>query len=249
MHGVVHDDGTCLVSDEVPDATGSPAMSGEPRSDAPAAPVDVMIADDHALFRDGLAALINRWDEFRLVATAADGQEAIDLARRHRPALVLMDVRMPRVDGVAATRAITAANPDVRVVMLTMSDSPQDVFAALRSGAHGYVVKDVSADRLYACLSGALNGAVILSGKVASCLMAELGGATPTSSGAGVDALTEREHEVLALLVDGLSNEEIGRRLHLSEPTVKKYLGSIMAKLHVKNRVQAAVYGVRQGIA
>ena len=219
-----------------------------PTGTARQAPVDVLVADDHTLFREGLAALIQQWDGFRLVATASDGQEAIDLARKHRPGLVLMDVRMPRVGGVEATRTITAADPRVRVVILTMSDCSEDVFAALRAGAHGYVVKDVSADRLHARLTGALSGEVVLSSAVASCVMSEF--STPPSPEVTPehDALTGREHDVLTLLVDGLTNEQIGRTLHLSEPTVKKYLGSVMTKLHAKNRVQAAVYGARRGI-
>ncbi|WP_263729424.1 response regulator [Cellulomonas sp. SG140] len=213
-------------------------------------PTTVLVVDDHALFRDGLTALISRWDDFVVVGTAADGAEAIRLARTLRPGLILMDVRMEPVGGVEATAAITAADPDVRVVMLTMSSLGEDVYQALRNGAHGYLSKDERADRLHEYLAGLMRGEAAMSSTIAARVLAEFG--LPGGSGTPVppphERLTHRERDVLRFLVDGLSNEEIAQQLFLSEATVKKHLGSIMTKLHVRNRVQVAVFGVRQGI-
>ena len=213
-------------------------------------PTTVLVVDDHALFRDGLTALISRWDDFVVVGTAADGAEAIRLARQLRPGLILMDVRMEPVGGVEATAAITAADPDVRVVMLTMSSLGEDVYQALRNGAHGYLSKDERADRLHEYLAGLMRGEAAMSSTIAARVLAEFG--LPGGSGTAVppahERLTHRERDVLRFLVDGLSNEEIAQQLYLSEATVKKHLGSIMTKLHVRNRVQVAVFGVRQGI-
>ena len=210
----------------------------------------VLVVDDHALFRDGLTALISRWDDFEVVGTAADGAEAVRLARSLRPGLILMDVRMEPVGGVEATAAITAADPDVRVVMLTMSSLGEDVYQALRNGAHGYLSKDERADRLHEYLAGLMRGEAAMSSTIAARVLAEFG--LPGGSGTAVppahERLTHRERDVLRFLVDGLSNEEIAQQLYLSEATVKKHLGSIMTKLHVRNRVQVAVFGVRQGI-
>lgn len=216
-----------------------------------AAPTTVLVVDDHALFRDGLTALISRWDDFTVVGTASDGAQAIDLARDLRPQLILMDVRMAGVGGVEATRTITSADATVRVAMLTMSNLGEDVYQALRNGAHGYLSKDEPAERLHEYLVGIMAGEAVMSSTIAAKVLAEFGmpGVTP---GRLVppphERLTHRERDVLRLLVDGLSNDEIGQELFLSEGTVKKHLGSIMTKLHVRNRVQVAVLGVRQGI-
>ncbi|CAL8971664.1 Transcriptional regulatory protein LiaR [Cellulomonas sp. T2.31MG-18] len=213
-------------------------------------PTTVLVVDDHALFRDGLTALISRWDDFVVVGTAADGAEAIRLARSLRPGLILMDVRMEPVGGVEATAAITAADPDVRVVMLTMSSLGEDVYQALRNGAHGYLSKDERADRLHEYLAGLMRGEAAMSSTIAARVLAEFGlpGGSGTPLPPAHERLTHRERDVLRFLVDGLSNEEIAQQLFLSEATVKKHLGSIMTKLHVRNRVQVAVFGVRQGI-
>jgi DNA-binding NarL/FixJ family response regulator len=216
------------------------------------APATVLVVDDHTLFRDGLAALIGRWEDFVVVGTAADGAEAIRQAGLLRPQLVLMDVRMEGIGGVEATRVITSADPDVRVAMLTMSSLGEDIFQALRNGAHGYLSKDEPADRLHAYLAGLMRGESALSSTIAAKVLAEFAGpacraSTPMLPPAH-ERLSHREREVLVLLVDGMSNDEIARALHLSEATVKKHLGSIMTKLHLRNRVQVAVFGVRQGI-
>lgn len=221
-----------------------------PPTDPPGEPTSVLVVDDHALFRDGLIALISRWPDFEVIATAADGAEAVRLAAALHPGLVLMDVRMDGMGGVEATRLITEADPSVTVAMLTMSNLGEDVYQALRNGAHGYLSKDEPADRLHDYLAGLMRGEAAMSSTIAARVLAEFG--APGGSSLPVppahERLTHRERDVLRLLVEGKSNEEIARDLHLSEATVKKHLGSIMTKLHVRNRVQAAVLGLRRGI-
>ncbi|MBN9104007.1 MAG: response regulator transcription factor [Propionibacteriaceae bacterium] len=209
--------------------------------------VRVLVVDDHALFRDGLIALLGRWEGFAVAGSASDGAEAVRLASVLRPDLVLMDVRMEGIGGVEATRRITAADPAVRVAMLTVSDLGEDVYEALRSGAHGYLSKNESAERLHQALLGLMRGEAAMSSSTAAKVLAEF--ARPAQAASeGSQPLSRRERDVLGLLVEGLSNEEIARTLFLSEATVKKHLGSIMAKLHLRNRVQVAVFGVRRGL-
>lgn len=221
-----------------------------PLTAEPAEPTTVLVVDDHALFRDGLIALISRWPDFEVIGTAADGAEAVRLAAALHPGLVLMDVRMDGMGGVEATRLITEADPSVTVAMLTMSNLGEDVYQALRNGALGYLSKDEPADRLHAYLSGLMRGEAAMSSAIAARVLAEFGaqGGTARPVPPARERLTHRERDVLRLLVEGMSNEEIARDLFLSEATVKKHLGSIMTKLHVRNRVQAAVLGLRQGI-
>jgi DNA-binding NarL/FixJ family response regulator len=214
-------------------------------------PTSVLVVDDHALFRDGLTSLIGRWPDFEVIGTASDGAEGVQLARTLKPTMILMDVRMEPMGGVEATRLICQEDPDVTVVMLTMSNLGEDMFEALRNGAHGYVSKDEPADRLHGHLAAAMRGETALSSALAAQVLAEFAaprgrpnGPTPRTA----ETLTGRERDVLRLLVDGLSNEEIAHELHLGEATVKKHLGRVMAKLHMRNRVQLAVYSVRQGI-
>ena len=213
------------------------------------APTAVLVVDDHALFREGMGALIERWDEFTVAGLARDGEDAVRLAQQLRPDLVLMDVRMPGIGGVEAARRITAEDAGVRVVMLTMSNLGEDVFLALRSGAHGYLSKNEPPERLRDYLAGVIRGEAALSSAIAAKVLAEFG----TTPGGGLpsraaDHLSPRERDVLRLLVEGLSNDEIATELCLSEGTVKKHLGRVMTKLHMKNRVQVAVYSVRAGI-
>jgi len=210
-------------------------------------PTRVLIVDDHRLFRDGLAALIARWDDFELVGSASDGAEGAELARRVAPDLVLMDVRMPGMDGVEATARIHEDRPSTRIVMLTTSSLGEDVFNALQNGAHGYVIKDEPAERLRAYLQAVMRGEVALSSAIAGRVLAQLS-VVNSKSPAPVTVLTSREREVLRQLVDGLTNEEIAQTLNVSEATVKKHLGRVMTKLHVDNRVQLAVYSVREGL-
>jgi len=214
-------------------------------------PITVLVVDDHALFRDGLCSLLQRWPEFQVVGCAADGEEAVRLCTERHPRLVLMDVRMEPMGGVEATRAIAAVEPQTCVAMLTVSELGHDVYQALRNGAHGYLSKNESADRLHEALLSLVAGETVLSPTIAAKVLTELSspGHTSPAGSLGAPRLSLRERQVLGLLVEGLSNAEIGHALHLSEGTVKKYLGTTMIKLHARNRVQVAVLGLRKGFA
>lgn len=211
-------------------------------------PVRLLIADDHALFREGLVELIRRWSDFEVVGTAQNGHEAVQLAAKLQPDLILMDVRMEPMGGVEAAGIICRADSRVRVVMLTMSNLGEDMFEALRNGAHGYIGKEEPADRLHDHLRSVMQGQTAFSSAIAAQVIAEFAGVPEDTESAG-PSLTRREREVLRLVVDGLSNEEIANELHFSEASVKKHLGRIMSKLHMRNRVQVAVFGVRSGLA
>jgi DNA-binding NarL/FixJ family response regulator len=217
----------------------------------PEEPFTVLVADDHALFRDGVCSLIRHWPEFGVVGCASDGEETVRLCTTLRPDLVLMDVRMEPMGGVEATRAISALELGARVAMLTVSDLGDDVYQALRNGAHGYLSKNESAEQLHDALVSLMAGETVLSPTIAAKVLTEFttAGHTTPADDSGTARLSFRERQVLRLLVEGMSNVEIGRSLHLSEGTVKKYLGTIMTKLHARNRVQVAVLGLRRGFA
>jgi NarL family two-component system response regulator LiaR len=214
----------------------------------------VLLVDDHTLYREGLRELIRHWAEFEVIGEAANGQEAIELCRRRPPDIVLMDIQMPVMDGVEATRLIHQEFPATAVVMLTVSAEEKHLFEAISQGARGYVLKIIPARQLRDRLRGVLQGEAPLSGAVAAKILDEFnrqrGGETPEQpAGSQDETLSEREIQILRLVAEGLSNEEIGARLFLSEQTVKKQLSSMLQKLHLNNRVQAAAYAVRKGLA
>ncbi len=214
----------------------------------------LLLVDDHVLFREGMRSLMNRWEDIEVVGEAANGEEAVAAVRELLPDVVLMDISLPVMDGNRATKIITAEFPAVRVVMLTMSEDEADLFEAIRSGAAGYVLKNTPSRRLHDELRGLLRGEAPLSGTVAAKILKEFKalrspfdpGVTPQPAARDLDALTEREHQVLHLLADGLSNAEIGKQLCLSENTVKKYMHNLLQKLHLENRVEAATYALRE---
>jgi len=207
----------------------------------------ILIADDQKHARSGLKALLSASMHEPEIWEAANGREAERIAEEVRPDLVLMDVRMPGMDGVEATARIHEGRPATRIVMLTTSSLGEDVFNALRNGAHGYVIKDEPAERLHAYLEAVMRGEVALSSAIAGRVLAQLS-VVNSRAPAPVTVLTSREREVLRQLVEGQSNEEIAVSLNVSEATVKKHLGRVMTKLHLDNRVQLAVYSVREGL-
>jgi len=212
----------------------------------------LLLVDDHALFRDGLAELISNWSEFRVVGQATNGFEAVELCGQLQPDIVLMDVQMPVMDGVEAAKRVHAVSPTTAVIMLTMSVEERDLFEALKQGARGYVLKNTSAQQLRERLHEVARGEVPLSGAIASRILDEFNrqrSAGAASSPEPAEVLTEREVQILRLVAEGLSNEEIGARLFLSDQTIKKQLSGVMQKLHLANRVQAAAYAVRHGLA
>ena len=207
----------------------------------------VLLADDHALFRDGIASLLGAWG-FDVVGQAADGAAAVALAARLDPDLVLMDVRMPGVDGLEATRRIAAANPRIAIVMLTVSEDEDDLFGAVKAGARGYLMKNLEAVEFRAMLEAVGRGEPAITPSTAARIIAEL--ARPATGGTPIDPdrLTPRELEVLRLITAGDRNKEIAAELGISENTVKYHLRNILEKLHAESRAEAAARAVREGL-
>lgn len=213
----------------------------------------IIVADDHTLFREGLIELISHWKEFQVVGEATSGCEALELCKSLRPDIILMDIQMPNMNGIEATQKITQNYPLVQVIMLTMSSDDDDLFSAIKAGARGYLLKDIHANQLFEAIRGTIRGEATLSGQIAAKILAEFNKleqvpAQDINSKEKPDALTEREISILKYLVEGLSNIEIGRKLCLSEQTIKKDLSIIMQKLHLTNRVQVAVHAIRNDL-
>ncbi|WP_030455830.1 response regulator [Herbidospora cretacea] len=207
-------------------------------------PVRVLVVDDQALIREAIAALLGVQPGVTVVGTAADGHEAVERAAALRPDIVLMDVRMPRMDGVSAVAALREHAPEVRVVMLTTFDDEEYVVRALRAGATGYLLKDLPARDLAAAVRLAHAGVAQLDPAVTARLVAPGGARAPEAQ----VPLTARELDVLRLVAAGASNREIADRLHLSEGTVKNHLSRILQRLGLRDRVQAAVYARDHGL-
>ncbi|HVT61106.1 MAG TPA: response regulator transcription factor [Thermoanaerobaculia bacterium] len=209
----------------------------------------VLIADDHTLFRDSLRSLLEARG-IEVVGEAANGREAVALAHHLAPDVVLMDLAMPELDGLAATRLLSADLPQVRVVVLTASDDDSKLFEAIRSGAQGYLLKDLKADEFFDQLARVGNGEPALTPAIARKLLLEF--ARPSQPAAqqppanDPDALTDREREILTLLVEGVtSNRKLAGRLGLSENTIKFHVRNILDKLHLHNRAQVVSYALR----
>ncbi len=204
----------------------------------------ILLADDHALFRDGLAALLTAWGH-SIVGAASSADEAVTLAVRNRPQLVLMDIRMPG-GGIAATRAIKALRPETQIVMLTVSEDEEDLFAAVKAGASGYLLKNVRGHELRAMIDAVGRGEAALSPASAKRILEEFARAAPGAGRSDRERLTDRERDVLAQLVGGATNKEIAAALGISENTVKYHLKHILAKLHAESRTEAAVRAARE---
>ena len=204
--------------------------------------IRILVADDHAVVRQGLRMFLGLDPEFEIVGEAGDGAEALALARQSRPDVVLMDLLMPVMDGIEATAIIRRELPDTEIIALTSVLEDASVVGAVRAGAIGYLLKDAKADELCRAIRAAAAGQVQLSPKAAERLMREV--RAPESP----EVLTQRETEVLRLLAQGQANKEIGRTLNISEKTVKTHVSSILAKLGVPSRTQAALYAARIGL-
>jgi DNA-binding NarL/FixJ family response regulator len=208
-------------------------------------PLRLLLVDDHALFREGLIALLSYHDDFAVVGEAEDAESAIKQAHALQPDIVLMDIELPGEDGVRATQRLKLEMPDLTIVMLTVHDDSQTLFEAIKAGAQGYLVKNARSHELLEQLRGLARGEAAISRRMASRILQEIRGQTePFGPG---EELTARELEVLDLVASRLSNAEIAERLVISEHTVKNHMKSILAKLHLHNRHQAAAYGIARG--
>jgi DNA-binding NarL/FixJ family response regulator len=211
----------------------------------------VLVVDDQTVVRDGLVLLLGLLPGIDVVGSAADGDEAVRLVAEHEPEVVLMDLRMPRVDGVEATRRIKAAHPAVQIVVLTTYSDDESVFAALQAGARGYLTKDAGADEIARAIAAVRDGAAQLDPSVQRRLVDALAaGGQPQRRRKGdlPDGLTQREAEVLVLIAEGKSNAEIARELFISEATVKTHINNLFAKAGLRDRAQAVTYAYRKGL-
>lgn len=209
-------------------------------------PVRILLADDHRMFRQGLRELIERKTRFEVVGEASTGREALTAVERLRPDIVLLDIQMPELDGVAVARQLAQQHPTIKIVMLTMYQQDQHLLEAIKAGARGYLLKDADADELLAVLERVARGEAALDPALTSRVFDAVrrGEAGQT----GVDALTEREREIVRLLAAGHDNRTIAAHLHLSEKTVGNRLSEIFQKLGVANRTQAALVAVQRGL-
>jgi DNA-binding NarL/FixJ family response regulator len=203
-------------------------------------PISVLIVDDHPVVRRGLRVLLEVQEGIEVVGEAGDGDTALALAAEHTPDLILLDLKLPGMDGIAVLCALKARDSAARVLVLTSATEPALASLALRSGAAGVIYKDVDPDALVRAIRSVHDGHLLLASEAARTLV------RPASPGAGLDALTSREREVLAELTHGRSNREIARALRIAEKTVKAHVSSVLAKLGVQDRTQAALLAVRQ---
>jgi DNA-binding NarL/FixJ family response regulator len=211
------------------------------------APIRVLVADDHPVFRDGLAMLLGSVDGIDVVGTAANGAEAVEAAVRLRPGVVVMDVQMPQLNGVEATRRLTTEAPGVGVVVLTMSEDDGTVFAAVRAGARGYLVKGAEQEEIVRAITTVASGGVVF-GATLALRIAEFFAAGPPTPTTAFPQLTAREREILELLAAGRSNGQIAAALFLSPKTVRNNVSNVFAKLQVADRAEAIVRAREAGL-
>lgn len=211
-------------------------------------PIRILLVDDHALFRDGVASLLAEQEDFEVVGEAQDGEEALKKARELMPDLILMDIYMPGVDGLTATRRIKEDMPYVKIVILTVSEEDQNLFEAVKSGAQGYLLKKEGAQSFLDLLRGLSRGEAPMSPPMAAKILNEFARQPRRPEAVPSVQLTPREREVLELLVKGLTNKEIGAALSISDNTVRNRLRNILAKLHLENRVQVVAYALQKGL-
>ena len=213
--------------------------------------IKVLIVDDHTLFRKGLMNLLQQQKGIEVVGEARDGREGVLMAKTLKPDVILMDVEMPNQNGIQATQAIREMNPDARIMMLTVSEEDEDLFSAIKAGARGYLVKNVEPDQLIQAIGLLAKGEPVISHTMASKVLTEFNNISKSGRGSrepDQKPLTAREQDVLRRLAKGETNKEIGNHLYISEYTVKIHLRNVLKKLHMNNRVQAAVYAYQKGL-
>ncbi|PDT14821.1 DNA-binding response regulator [Rhizobium sp. J15] len=207
----------------------------------------ILVADDHDIARAGLIAMIGGQEDFHVALDVRDGTEAVEAAALHKPDLALLDIRMPRMDGLAATREIRRVSPGTRVMIITMHDSLDYLEAAIEAGATGYLLKDASRDDILRTIRRVLSGDAFFDGPLVARLL-KRAATKPQTNASALETLTVREREVLTKVAEGLTNKEIGRALKISPGTVKIHVERIIAKLGAGDRTQAAVMAVRGGL-
>lgn len=212
--------------------------------------IKILIADDQRLMREGLQTILDLEEDMSVLGTAANGKEALELCHSLLPDIVLMDIRMPEIDGVEATRLITARCPAVKVIVLTTFDDDQLIVKALQTGAKTYLLKDLPSEKLLATIRATSSGDIMLQPEIAAKLVGRAAGTETapvesTNGIPGLEALTKREKEVLALMAEGLSNSDIASRLYLSEGTVKNQISTIYSKLGTSDRTQAVLFALK----
>ena len=230
---------------DVAEPTGGAAGKAQPGGD----PIRVLVVDDHALFRRGLQMVLAQEPDIDVIGEAGDGAEAVEKAADLLPDIVLMDVRMPRGSGIEACMAIKEVVPTTRIVMLTISDEEADLYEAIKAGAAGYLLKEISIDEVASAIRAVHGGQSLISPSMASKLLTEFATMikrTDDRQQVPVPRLTDRELEVLKLVARGLNNREIAKELYISENTVKNHIRNILEKLQLHSRIQAVAYAVRE---
>lgn len=217
--------------------------------------INVLLVEDHTMIRMGTALVIERTDGIELIAQAQDGQQGVDMAKEHNPDVILMDIGLPMIDGIEATRQIKELNLDSKILIFTSRDNDEDVFAALAAGADGYIMKGATPEQLAAAIIAVSEGTAWLDPAIARLVLSNVQKQTKTNNntteikpGKNSFGLTERELEVLSLIVDGLSNPQIAQKLFITRATAKAHVHSILQKLYVDDRTQAAVTAMREGL-
>jgi two-component system, NarL family, response regulator LiaR len=210
--------------------------------------IKVLIVDDHQVVRQGLRTFLELQEDILVVGEASDGQEAVQQVRQLAPDVVLMDLVMPRLDGIGATRQIKQAAPQVKVIALTSFTEDDKVFPAIQAGASSYLLKDVSPDDLVEAVRAVYQGEARLHPQITRKLMEQVSQQAQPVPESAVDDLTSREYDVVRLVAQGRSNQEIGRELFISEKTVKTHISHILSKLNLQDRTQLAIYAIRKGI-
>jgi two-component system NarL family response regulator len=213
--------------------------------------IRVLIADDQALFRRGLHVVLDSEENIEVVAEVADGEAAVIKAQELMPDVVVMDVRLPRLNGIEAARRIRALLPDTRILMLTVSDDEDDLYEAVKAGASGYLLKEISVDEVAGAIHVVMKGHSLISPSMASKLLRQFNALARQAAGRAqlpAPVLTARELEVLKLVARGMSNREVAEKLYISENTVKNHVRNILEKLHSHSRMEAVMYAVRAGL-
>ncbi len=211
-------------------------------------PIRVLLVDDHAVVRKGLRALLEAESEFEVVGEAEDGERAVHATDRLGPDVILMDLEMPTIGGIEATRRITSAHPELKVVVLTSHSSEEDVFPALKAGAIGYLLKHSAPEEVLQAIRQAYLGETVLHPAIARMVLRELHRPAHSSTAVTTDPLSDRELDVHRLIARGMSNQEIASTLIVGEATVRSHVSSILRKLQLASRTQAALYALREGL-